>query len=73
MPLPTLRRKKETLNIIGGETVTNNKILCFKNSDPDQRRPKNNLGIVDSPLNDSLLMLADLSQDIQVCKLICKK
>ena len=73
MPLPTLRRKKETLNIIEGEKVTNNKILCFKNSDPDQRGPKNNLGIVDSPLNDSLLMLADLSQDIQVCKLICKK
>ena len=72
MPLPTLRRKKENLNIIEGETGAYNKILSFKNSDPDQRRPKNNLEIVDSPLNDSLLMLADLSQDIQVCELIYK-
>ena len=70
MPLPTLRKKKENLNIIEGETVTYKKILSFKNSDPDQRSPKNNLEIVDSPLNDSLLMLADLSQDIQVCELI---
>ena len=65
MPLPTLRRKKDTFSIIEDLKTS------FKNSDPDQRIPKNNLGIVDSPLNDSLLMLADLSEDIQVRELFC--
>ena len=68
MPLPTLRNKKENLGNRGEETPTKNKSLSFQNLDPDQRKPKQLLAIVDSPLNDSLMMLEDLAQDIKVCK-----
>ena len=66
MPLPTLRRKQVNLAIKEEETLAPGKHSNFKNIDPDQRTPKNTFGIVDSPLNDSLLMLVDLAQDIQV-------
>ena len=68
MPLPTLRRKQTSLTISEGETLNNKESLSLKVRDPDQRRPKNTVEVVDSPLNDSLLMLVDLAHDIQVEK-----
>ena len=68
MPLPTLRNKQENFGIRGEETLTKEKSLHFHNFDPDERKPKNILSIVDSPLNDSLMMLEDLAQDIKVRK-----
>ena len=68
MPLPALRNKKENLGNRGEESSTKNKSLIFQNIDPDQRKPKNPLSVVDSPLNDSLMMLEDLAQDIKVEK-----
>ena len=66
MPLPTLRNKQENLGNRGEDTSTKVKSLSFKTLDPDQRIPKNQLAVVDSPLNDSLMMLEDLAQDIKV-------
>ena len=68
MPLPTLRNKQENFGIRGEEKLTKEKSLCFHNFDPEERKPKNILSIVDSPLNDSLMMLEDLAQDIKVRK-----
>ena len=68
MPLPTLRNKQENFDIRGEEKLTKEKSLCFRNFDPEERKPKNILSIVDSPLNDSLMMLEDLAQDIKVRK-----
>ena len=68
MPLPTLRNKQEYFGIRREETLTKEKSLCFQNFDPDERKPKNILSVVDSPLNDSLMMLEDLAQDIKVRK-----
>ena len=66
MPLPTLRRKQESSNIRGGDLFSSNKNLGIQNNDLGERRLKNTLEISESPLNDSLLMLVDLAQDIQV-------
>ena len=66
MPLPTLRRKQESAIIRGGDLFASNKSLGIHNNDLEERRPKNTLKITESPLNDSLLMLVDLAQDIQV-------
>ena len=66
MPLPTLRRKQESTIIRGGDPFASNKSLGIHNNDLEERRPKNTLQITESPLNDSLLMLVDLAQDIQV-------
>ena len=68
MPLPTLRRKQESTIIRGGDLFSSNKSLGIHNNDLEERRPKNTLQITESPLNDSLLMLVDLAQDIQVTK-----
>ena len=68
MPLPTLRRKQESSNIRGGDLFSSNKNLGIQNNDLGERRLKNTLEISESPLNDSLLMLVDLAQDIQVTK-----
>ena len=68
MPLPTLRNKQENLGNRGEDTSTKVKSLSFKTLDPDQRIPKSQLAVVDSPLNDSLMMLEDLAQDIKVRK-----
>ena len=68
MPLPTLRRKQESTIIRGGDLFASNKSLGIHNNDLEERRPKNTLQITESPLNDSLLMLVDLAQDIQVTK-----
>ena len=69
MPLPALRRKQANLNISEGETLINKESLRVR--DPDQRRPKNTAGVVNSPLNESLLMLVDLAHDIQVKNMAC--
>ena len=66
MPLPTLRRKQESSNIRSGDLFSSNKNLGIQNNDLGERRLKNTLEISESPLNDSLLMLVDLAQDIQV-------
>ena len=66
MPLPTLRRKQESSNIRSGDLFSSNKKLGIQNSDLGERRLKNTLEVSESPLNDSLLMLVDLAQDIQV-------
>ena len=66
MPLPTLRNKQEKFGNRREETLTKEKSLCFQNFDPDERKPKNILSVVNSPLNDSLMMLEDLAQDIKV-------
>ena len=66
MPLPTLRNKQENFGNRREETLTKEKSLCFQNFDPDERKPKNILSVVNSPLNDSLMMLEDLAQDIKV-------
>ena len=68
MPLPTLRNKQENLGNRGEETTTKGKSLSFQTLDPDQRKPQNAVAVVDSPLNDSLMMLEDLAQDIKVRK-----
>ena len=68
MPLPTLRRKQENTIVRGGDLVASNKSLGIHNNDLEERRSKNTLQITESPLNDSLLMLVDLAQDIQVTK-----
>ena len=68
MPLPTLRRKQEGTIIRGGDLFASNKSLGIHNNDLEERRSKNTLQITESPLNDSLLMLVDLAQDIQVTK-----
>ena len=68
MPLPTLRRKQESAIIRGGDLFASNKNLGMPNNDLEERRPKNALQITESPLNDSLLMLVDLAQDIQVTR-----
>ena len=68
MPLPTLRRKQESTIIRGGDLFASNKSLGIHNNDLEERRSKNTLQITESPLNDSLLMLVDLAQDIQVTK-----
>ena len=68
MPLPTLRRKQESTIILGGDLFSSNKNSGVHNNDLEERRPKNTLQITESPLNDSLLMLVDLAQDIQVTK-----
>ena len=68
MPLPTLRRKQESTIIRGGDLFASNKSLGIHNNDLEERRAKNTLQITESPLNDSLLMLVDLAQDIQVTK-----
>ena len=68
MPLPTLRRKQESTIIRGADLFSSNKSLGIHNNDLEERRPKNTLQITESPLNDSLLMLVDLAQDIQVTK-----
>ena len=68
MPLPTLRRKQESTIKRGGDLFASNKSLGIHNNDLEERRSKNTLQITESPLNDSLLMLVDLAQDIQVTK-----
>ena len=68
MPLPTLRRKQESASIRGGDLFASNKTLGIQNNGLEERRPKKTLEISESPLNDSLLMLVDLAQDIQVTK-----
>ena len=68
MPLPTLRRKQESSNIRSGDLFSSNKNVGIQNNDLGERRLKNTLEISESPLNDSLLMLVDLAQDIQVPK-----
>ena len=70
MPLPTLRRKQESTIKRGGDLFASNKSLGIHNNDLEERRSKNTLQITESPLNDSLLMLVDLAQDIQVTKYI---
>ena len=67
MPLPTLRKRQETLNIREAETYINDNTLYVASDDPDHQPTRHTLESVDSPLNDSLQMLVDLAQDIQVC------
>ena len=66
MPLPTLRKRQETLNIREAETYINDNTLYVTSDDPDHPPTRHTLEGVDSPLNDSLQMLVDLAQDIQV-------